>query len=347
MITRRTLGSGARRAVRMLGLMAALAGTGVAAAQEAVPASGATAAPAGSPAAGAEAVQAAPAPTLEVMLIGTGIPLPNPERAGSATLVIAGDRRFLVDTGHGSFGRLAQAGVTDVTAVLFTHYHSDHISDFGEIMVGRTIGGARAPLPVIAPVGVERVVNGFLEAYALDTEYRVDHHGDHFSREGMKAEIRVVTPGVVYEDDGLKITMFDVDHDPIKPAVGYRFDWNGSSVVISGDTKRSENLIAAAKGCDILIHEAMNEAPLLAVRRGLERSNPRNAAMLGDAMEHHTPTLEVARIAAEAGAKKLVLTHLLPSIAPTDANDAVFSRGMSEIYGGPIVVGRDLMRIKP
>lgn len=321
--------------VTLMLCLAAAVGTGVAIAQEAA------AAPSSTPEAGPATA------TLEVVLLGTGIPLPNPDRATGSTLVIAGDRKFLVDTGRGSFVRLAQAGVTDLTAILFTHYHSDHITDFGEIMVGRTIAGASTPMPVIAPVGVKRVVNGFLEAYALDTEYRIEHHPGKFSRAGMTADIREVEAGIVYDQDGLTIRMFDVDHDPIKPAVGYRFDWNGTSVVISGDTKKSENLIEAAKDCDILVHEAMNEAPLKAVLQGLRRTNPRNAEMLTEAMDHHTPTTQIAEIARDAGAKKLVLTHLLPSIAPTDANEAFFVRGMGEIYPGPILVGRDLMRITP
>lgn len=286
-------------------------------------------------------------PTLEVVLLGTGIPIPNPERATASTLVVAGDRTFMVDTGRGSFMRLVQAGYNQITGALFTHFHSDHIADFGEIMVGRTIAGAKAPLPVLGPAGTGEVVAGFLDAYALDTGYRVAHHGDHFPRDGMKADVREYEPGVIYDEDGLRITMFEVDHDPIKPAVGYRFDWNGSSVVISGDTKKSANLIEAARGCDILVHEAMNELPLNAIRRGMQRNNPRTAAMLGDAMEHHTPTLEVAEVAKEVGAGKLVLTHLFPSIAPNERNESAFIRGMSEIYDGPILVGRDLMRVTP
>lgn len=287
---------------------------------------------------------AAPA-RLEVVLLGTGIPLANPERATAATLVIAGDRTFLVDTGRGSFVRLAQAGYNDVTAVLYTHFHSDHIADLGEILMGRTVAGADSPLLVLAPVGARQVTDGFIAAYALDTGYRVAHHGEHFNARGVECEVRESVPGVIYDEEGLRITMFEVNHEPILPAVGYRFDFNGSSVVISGDTKKSENLQKYAQGCDILVHEAMNPQPLNAVRQGMQARNPRTAAMLGDAMGHHTSTLEVAEIARDAGVKKLVLTHLFPSIAPNDGNEAVFVRGMSEIYSGPIVVGRDLMRI--
>ncbi len=163
----------------------------------------------------------------------------------------------------------------------------------------------------------------------------------------MKADVQEVEAGTVYDEDGLTIRMFNVDHAPIEPAVGYRFDWNGTSVVISGDTVKSDNLIEAAKGCDILVHEAMNETPLNAVRRGMQRNNPRMAQLLTDAMDYHTPTLQVAEIARDAGVGKLVLTHLLPSITPNERNEAVFVRGMADIYDGPILVGRDLMRITP
>jgi ribonuclease Z len=137
--------------------------------------------------------------------------------------------------------------------------------------------------------------------------------------------------------------MFLVDHEPIEIAVGYRFDYEGKSVVVSGDTVKSESLIAAAQGCDLLIHEAMNATVLNAILPALKRRDPRQGALIEDLMEVHTSTLEVAEVASKAEAKKLVLTHLVPSIAPVDAQEQNFIRGMSAIYSGPIVVGRDGM----
>ena len=141
--------------------------------------------------------------------------------------------------------------------------------------------------------------------------------------------------------------MFNVNHEPVKPAVGYRFDYEGKSIVVSGDTKKSDSLIAAAKNCDLLIHEAMDARMLNAILPVLKNRNPRQADMLSDLMSHHTSTLEVAEIANAAGVKKLVLTHLVPSIPPAEGPEKNFMRGMAEIYAGPIVVGRDNMIVSP
>ncbi|HVS62741.1 MAG TPA: MBL fold metallo-hydrolase [Thermoanaerobaculia bacterium] len=280
----------------------------------------------------------------EVVLIGTGIPLANPQRGTAATLVLAGEHAVLVDAGRNAFAGLAAASAPQPTLVLFTHYHSDHIAGFPELLVGRGIAGATEPLPVIGPPGAERVVAGFAEAYALEQSYRVAHHGEHWSAAGASAAVTEAEPGVVLDREGLRITMFEVDHDPV-PAVGYRFDFDGRSVVISGDTKKVAKLVEIARAADLLVHEAVDRRMIEQRLPMIERANPRQFAMTHDMLEHHTSTLEVAEIARDAGVGKLVLTHLVPSIPPTDAAEESFARGMSEIYSGPIVVGRDGTRI--
>lgn len=289
----------------------------------------------------------APTEGLHAVLIGTGIPLPNPDRAAAATLIVAGGRTYLVDTGRNSVVRLAEAGYQDVDAILYTHYHSDHFAGLGEIMVGRGIAGADRPMRILGPKGAKKVVAGILEAYQLDTEYRKSHHKEHWHDDAMRADVAEHEPGVILEEHGLKITMFDVDHPPIVPAVGYRFDYQGQSVVVSGDTIKSSKLTERAKDCDILIHEAIDNRMYLAVKPAVAQANPRMGHMLDDLLEYHTPTLEVAEIARDANVKKLVLTHLIPSIPPNEAAENNFVRGMNEIYKGPIVVGRDGMLISP
>lgn len=287
------------------------------------------------------------APPFHAVLLGTGIPIPNPDRACAATLVVAGETTVLVDTGRGALTRLVSAGYNDVSMILYTHFHSDHISELGEIMVNRTIAGADKPMTVLGPKGADEVVKGLLAGFARDNEYRKAHHGEHWHEAGMRADVTEFEPGVIYDNGGLKITMFDVDHEPIEPAVGYRFDFAGKSIVISGDTVATPRMTEAARGCDVLIHEAID---VETIRRGqamVQRTDPRRAALIEDLLDYHTPTLDLARIAQEAGVKKLVITHLIPSIAPSDAPEKNFIRGMSEIYSGPIVVGRDLMKIVP
>lgn len=281
------------------------------------------------------------------ILLGTGIPLPNPERASAATLIVAGDTTLLIDTGRGSMVRLAEAGYRDVSMVAFTHFHSDHFADFGEILLNRAINGANNPLPVYGPAGTQSLVDDFLRLYEHDHETRIAHHGEHWYPEGMQADVTECEPGVIYDQDGLRVTMFDVDHEPVVPAVGYRIDYNGKTIVVSGDTKKIAAMVEMSRGADLLIHEAINGPLLNGLLPGMRRNNPRQAAMLEDMMSHHTTAIEVAEIAAEAGVKKVALTHLVPSIPPQEGPEKAFIRGMDAIYDGPIIVGRDGMRVDP
>lgn len=282
-----------------------------------------------------------------VVLLGTGIPLPNIERGTAATLVVAGKRTVLVDTGRQCMENLVAAGFQDASIVLFTHFHSDHFAGFGEYLVNRGVAGMSTPQRVLGPAGTKGLVDDFLKLYARDTEYRSAHHGKNWPADAMKADVKECTPGVILDEDGLKITMFDVDHAPIVPAMGYRIDYAGKSIVISGDTKPTPKMTEMAKDCDVLVHEAMNVRMLTAVRNGLRTADPRRGQMLEDLMNYHSGTLEVAAIARDAKVKKLVLTHLVPSIAPNDGAERGFVQGMGEIYSGPIIVGRDRMTVTP
>ena len=286
---------------------------------------------------------AVPDTGFHAILLGTGIPIPNPDRATAATLIVAGGKRVLVDTGFNALLRLTEAGYQDVDLVLYTHFHSDHYGGLFQFLFNRGANGAALPLKVIGPAGTREVVDALIAANAIDEQYRIEHHGEHWPKAAMKADVSEADPGIIYDADGLTITMFDVDHQPVEPAVGYRFDYEGKSIVVSGDTRKSDNLIAAAQDCDLLIHEAMDAQMLEAILPALRNRNARQAAMLEDLMEHHTATREVAEVAQAAGAKKLVLTHLVPSIPPADGPERNFARGMNKIFSGPIVVGRDGM----
>ena len=280
---------------------------------------------------------------LHAILLGTGMPLPNPERAAASTLIVAGGKTFMVDTGFNSLPRLNENGYQQVDHILFTHFHIDHYGDLDRVLFARGGAGADEPQSILGPVGTKDAVDKVVASIAIDERYRIEHHGEHWPKESMQAAVQEHAPGVIFEKGGLKITMFEVDHEPIEISVGYRFDYEGKSIVVSGDTKKSQGLIAAAQNCDLLIHEAMNSTILNAVLPGLRKRNPRQGALVEDLMEVHTPTTEVAEIAKEANVKKLVLTHLVPSIAPIETQEKMFVRGMSDIYSGPIVVGRDSM----
>jgi ribonuclease Z len=283
---------------------------------------------------------------LKVVLLGTGTPVPNLDRACAATLVIAGTKGFLIDSGRGVVNALVRAENPNIDAVLFTHYHSDHFGEIGDLLVTRAIGGTEKPLKIIGPSGAKKTINAMLDAYSLDNTYRKAHHKEKWP--GMAVDIQESSSGNVYDDGEVKITMFTVDHSPVDPAVAYRIEYKGRSVVVSGDTKKVAKMVEMAKGCDILVHEAVNNQLVqMSIARLRAQNNTRAAVMSEEMMEYHTPTTEVAKIARDAQVGKLVLTHLVPSIPVADQADQMFIQGMSDIFKGPIIVGRDGMVIMP
>ena len=205
---------------------------------------------------------------LHAAIVGSGSPLPDPRRGQSCVAVIAGRRVFIVDAGEGATETLNRMQISfgGIEAVLLTHFHSDHIGGLGSLAILRWAAGpASTPLRVLGPPGVERVVAGYNEAYAMDSGYRTAHHGEATlpaAGAGMTAEPFGMPEGedtvVVIEDDDLRIAAFTVDHAPAKPAVGFRFDYRGRSLVISGDTSHTETLVRVSQGTDLLIHDALS-----------------------------------------------------------------------------------------
>ncbi len=291
---------------------------------------------------------------LHVVICGSGSPLPSAERAGPCTAVIAGGRMFLIDVGPGSTENLRLWGlpVGSLAGVLLTHFHSDHIGELGETIFTSWTPGRAVPLDVYGPAGVERVVAGFQAAYELDVSYRVAHHGaDILPPEGAKANGHVIelsedAPSrVFYDEDGLKITAFLVEHEPIAPAVGYRVDFGGRSVVVSGDTIRSANLEAMSQGVDVLVHEVLSGALIGGAAQALESAgNARTAKMLRDTLDYHTFPADVHAVAADAKVGLLVLSHLVPPLPAAQA-EGVFMRGRAEDAPNDAVVAADGMHI--
>lgn len=288
---------------------------------------------------------------LNVFFCGTGSPLPSMKRAQTCTAVFAGGRYFLVDSGTGSWENVQGAGIPGdrLAGIFLTHFHSDHIGDIGEADLGSWVGGRAAPLPIYGPPGVARVVDGLNEEYALDHAYRTAHHGKAVAEPrtaGLTAtEFDGANSLVVFDDGGLKVTAFAVTHDPVKPAVGYRFDFEGRSVVISGDTAYSENLVAAAKGADLLIHEAQANHMVARIEAtAANAGNARLAKILSDIPSYHTSPVEAARAANEAGVKWLILSHLTP--APDNAvARRIFMRGVSKERAANVRLGEDGLAI--
>jgi ribonuclease Z len=293
-------------------------------------------------------------PDLQVVLCGTGSPIADPDRAGPCTAVIAGGHFFLVDVGPGSWETvdLANLPTGHLEGVFLTHFHSDHIGDLGEAETQSWIAGRTQPLDLYGPPGVARIASGLALVYAGDVDARVAHHGDaYMPRASATFAPHEIALGpepdaaaVAYERDGLRVTMFRVDHRPVEPAVGYRFDWKGRSVVISGDTRKSGSVIEHAKGADLLIHEALDaglvgRAQAAAKRLGMDRL----AKLAGDIPTYHTSPREAGEVAREAGVAHLVLTHLVP--APRNAlMERSFMHGVHESFDGEATLGEDGMR---
>jgi ribonuclease Z len=278
---------------------------------------------------------------LRVLLCGTASPLPHPSRAKACVAVFAGGRFWIVDTGPGSWNRVALLRIdgSRIGGVLLTHFHSDHIGDLGEFNLNTWVMGRPGPLRVFGPPGVERVVAGFDEAYALDTQYRITHHGadflppaaGHLEAHPVAGPADGAGPQVVLEEDGLRITAFAVHHDPVKPAYGYRFDYRGRSVVVSGDTAKDEGLIQAARGADVLVHEAQaNHLVAMIGEAAANAGRPRVAKIMHDILSYHSSPVEAAEAANEAGVRLLVLYHLTPP-PPMRIVEWVFTRGVSQV----------------
>ncbi len=288
---------------------------------------------------------------LHVVLCGSGSPLPDPARAGPCTLVVAGKRMFIVDAGEGGARNLTLMGmpVGRVERLFLTHFHSDHIEGLGPMLLLRWSGKpSLAPLPVMGPRGVEQVVAGFNAAYALDNGYRTVHHGAAImppSGAGAVAMPFVIgdAPVVVLDDSGVRVTAFRVDHGPVEPAVGYRFDYKGRSVVLSGDTAPTPSVVAVARGADVLVHEALQPKLVALLTDGLAAKGIANTAQITrDILNYHTTPEQAADAARAAGVRALVLNHVVPPMPMAFAYPAFLSDAPDH-FGGPISVGEDGM----
>ena len=274
---------------------------------------------------------------MEVVLLGTGYPRPDPERAGPSTAVVVNGKYFVVDAGRAVVLRLSalQPVLPPIEAVLLTHLHSDHISGLPDLFATSWTMGRQKPLPLYGPAGTEQLVEGITKFYEPDIHIRRDLT-ERLNPEGAKIDLHILKEGVIYKNDDVTITAFAVDHRPVEPAFGFRFDSDGKSVVISGDTAPSANLVKFAKGADVLVHEAL----LPGVFGGGSTDGRRDDPKISPLARYHTDAEQAGKIAAAASVRKLVLTHLIPA----DAGDRMHELAARH-FKGEIIVGRDLLRV--
>ena len=271
------------------------------------------------------------APELKVILLGTGYPRPDPERAGPSTAVVFGDKYFVIDAGRGVMLRMAATDLDkkQLAAVFLTHLHSDHISGLPDLFnTTWVIHRRKVPLELYGPTGINGVAKAITDFYKEDIHIRRDLT-EMLAAPGAKINPHSVKEGLVYQDGDVKVTAFLVAHDPVKPAFGYRFDAGGKSVVISGDTTFSENLVKHSRGADVLVHEACLPEEFE------KRDNPEVAARL---KAYHSTPEQAGEAAQQAGVKLLVLSHLVPG-----RNEEIYAARAAKTFSGKIVVGRDLM----
>lgn len=275
-----------------------------------------------------------------VTLLGTGAPDPSADRFSASTLIEAGKQKVLIDAGRGATIRLSQLriplGVIDV--LLLTHYHSDHTVGIPDLWLTGWLpppfGQRKSSFHVIGPTGAADLMDNLRRAYAGDIKIRMDDQ--KLTRDGVDVKVEEFTKeGVVYEKDGLRITAFEVNHgEAVKPAFGYRVDYAGRAVLISGDTRLNENVVKYGTGVDLLIHEVFAVKPELM----------KNPAIQAIAAHHVTPQ-EAGTVFTRAHPKLAAYTHLSligTPAAPSVTTDEIVAQ-TRETYGGPLVVGEDLM----
>jgi len=290
---------------------------------------------------------------LHVYMCGTGSPMADLERAGPCMAVQAGDRAFVFDAGSGSMRTLGRMGFDfgHLEGVYLTHLHSDHLDGLGELLLQAWVAGSRSePLPVSGPAGVEEVVAGFAMAYRIDGGYRTAHHGPGVANpEGFGGVATALDleqgSAVIFDEDGITITVFSVDHAPIRPAYGYRVDYAGRSIAISGDTLYSSDLVAASQDVDVLFHEGIQVTMTRVMGEAATAANrPNIAKILADIEDYHATPEDAARAASDANAGQLVFYHMIPPL-PSSLLYPVFLGDAAEAYSGPIRIAEDGMLI--
>jgi ribonuclease Z len=272
-----------------------------------------------------------------VTLLGTGDPIPRTDRFGPATLVQAGGKELLFDVGRGAATRLVQMGValSAIDATFITHFHHDHLVVWMTGWIPPPFGRRQVPMEIYGPTGTKNLLDSLEQAFELNTSIRIPD--ELLAPDGIKFNAHEFdSDGVVYDVDGVKVTAFAVDHgELIKPSYGFRVDYDGRAVVISGDTRFDRNLIEAGKGADLVIHEvALASDELLASSEQFQRI-----------VAHHTTPEEAGIVFAEINPKLAVYTHLVILSGPTipEAPLSTLIPRTRTNYDGPLVVGEDLM----
>lgn len=279
---------------------------------------------------------------LKLILLGTGNPFGGFQRARPSSVLIAGNKYFLIDCGSGVSQRLLQAGIfpSQISEIFFTHHHADHNAGFIDFIYTscfpREVDRRNKMLTVYGPTNSRQILGKMRQSLDYDFATRPS-----FSPEITKIKYKQSNRGLVYDQNGVRVTAFEVDHGNYSPAVGYLFEYGGKKIVFSGDTKPCDGIQTYSDGADVMVHESYN--PKFVELTGTIYGNSDTANIITNAKKKHTSTLELARLAAESKIGHLIMTHHIPSITPDYSVEREYIEGMDQIYKGKITVGRDLM----
>ena len=271
---------------------------------------------------------------MDIILTGTGSPLPDPNRAGPSTLVKAGDTHILVDAGRGVVMRMAAAGSLPdlLAAVLITHLHSDHICALNDVITTHWIRTReQKALKICGPVGTARFVERQMHALEDDIGYRIEHHDPLVK--GPQVDVIELEPGDAFSIGDVKITTAATMHAPVRPTIGFRLEHEGTSAALVGDTIPCDGVDELAAGADVYVQTVL--------RRDIVELLP--GPMAQDILEYHSGVVEAAQTAARVGAKRLALTHMVP--APTPDQYPEWIARAAEHFDGDVIIGDDLTTI--
>ena len=274
-----------------------------------------------------------------IKLLGTGCPSPSHLRFGPSTLVQVGNKNYLFDAGSGVTQRLNESGLksSEIEALFITHLHSDHIVDIYQLYISGWHQGREKPFKIVGPLGVKDFFEFHLKAFEAELEGRKKWEARP-NENGLLYEVDEIGTEYIYQDNIAQISPFEVDHKPVEPAYGYKIEFkeegNDKKIVISGDTRKSSNLIKQSFKANALVHE---------VFLGLDFDEKR---MTKETIEHvadyHTSPKEVGEVAKEALVEKLILTHFVPPVF----DEEKLKNEVGEVYKGDIVIGEDLLAIE-
>lgn len=270
---------------------------------------------------------------MDIVLTGTGSPLPDPNRAGPSTLIKAADTHILVDAGRGVVMRMAGAGSMPafLAGVLITHLHSDHVCALNDVMTTHWVMTQGATLKVFGPPGTAQFVERQLHALEADVGYRMEHHEE--LTQGPQVDVTELEPGDSFALNDVNVTVAATEHAPVRPTIGFRVEHQGSTAALVGDTLPCEGVDTLAANADAYVQTV--------IQREIVKSIPNE--MLQDILDYHSGVIEAAQTATRVGAKRLVLTHMVPPPQPEQYPEWI-ARAAAH-YDGEIVIGDDLTTI--